>query len=149
MSSFNNILCPTDFTACSDEACAYAAELARENKAKLTLLHVVGHFPQERSNEEIAPENKDPMAYRREKAMADLKQQAGRTGCGDADLAVTFSSHASAYGIISYAATAGVDLIVIATHAHKCLEHLFSDTAAYVERKAGCEVMVVKTDDHE
>ena len=143
MSGYKHILCPTDFSACSDEACAQALDMAEEAGAKLTLLHVVGHFPVDRSDEVIAPENEDPMAYHEEKALASLKEQAARTGCQDADLVVTFSTHSNAYGIISYAATTDVDLIVMATHEQDWVNSIFGDTTSYVQRKAGCEVLVV------
>ena len=146
MATYKHILCPSDFTACSDEAALQACEMASEAGAKLTLLHVVGHFPQDRSNDEIAPENQDPVSYRKEKSMQDLAQQAKRVGCPDAELDVTFTSHACAYGIISYASTSGVDLIVMATHQQDWLSGVFGDTTKYVQRKADCDVMVVPTD---
>lgn len=143
MSVYQHILCPTDFTACSDEACAQALEMASESGAKLTLLHVVGHFPVDRSDKDIAPENEDPMAYRQKMALVSLQEQAARIGCHDAELVVSFSTHSNAYGIISYAATTDVDLIVMATHEQDWVNSIFGDTASYVERKAGCEVLVV------
>jgi nucleotide-binding universal stress UspA family protein len=143
MPSYKHVLCPTDFSSCSDEACAHAQDVASTSGAKLTLLHVVGHFPEDRSDKEIAPENQDPMAYREEMAMASLKEQAARTGCESAELVVAFSTHSNAYGIISYAATAEVDLIVMAAHAQDWVSSVFGDTTKYVQRKAGCDVLVV------
>jgi len=61
-------------------------------------------------------------------------------------MVVTISCHTAAYGIISYAVTAGVDLIVIPMHAHYWLESIFGDTSRYVTKKAGCDVLVVPTD---
>src|SRR5690242_13821041 len=43
----NNILVTTDFSACSEKALLYAISIARWQKAKLTLLHIV---PPQRQN---------------------------------------------------------------------------------------------------
>ena len=78
MNQFKNILCATDFSADSDRAVARALELAKQSGAKLTLLHVVEHFPIDRSNELIAPEDVDPAEFRRQKAEEALKAEAQR-----------------------------------------------------------------------
>ena len=45
MKNYRHILCGTDFSPASDDACIPAMELARGSGAKLTLLHVIDHFP--------------------------------------------------------------------------------------------------------
>jgi len=146
MASRKHILCPTDFSACSDVACAEAAKLASDSGAKVTLLHVIAHFPQDRSNDEIAPENQDPLQFRKSKAEEAMKKQADRLGISNAELSVTFTCHTIAYGIITYAVTSGVDLIVIPTHANNWLEKVFGDISKYVMKKADCDVLVVPTE---
>lgn len=143
MAAYQHILCATDFSECSDEACAHAAELAQKSSARLTLLHVIDHFPQDRSNEEIAPEDVDPRRFRENKAQDELAQQAARLDCQSAQLVVTFSSHSSAYEVIRYAALNNVDLIVVASHENKREEGIFGGTARRIQRKAKCEVLVV------
>lgn len=145
MGNYQHILCATDFSECSDEACAHAAELAQESSARLTLLHVVDHFPQDRSNAQIAPEDKDPKQFRENKARADLEKQAARLDSPKAQLVVSVSSHSPAYEIIRYAATNNVDLIVVASHENTWVERLFGSTASRIQRKAKCEVLVVPT----
>lgn len=86
------------------------------------------------------------MQFRKKKAEESLGIQVGRLEIADAELAVIFTCHTVAYGIISYAATSSVDLIVIPTHAHNWLEDVFGDISKYVMKRAGCDVLVVPTD---
>jgi nucleotide-binding universal stress UspA family protein len=143
VADINHILCATDFSGGSDLACDHAAKLAKEYGAKFTMFHVIEHFPEDRSNEIIAHEDVDPKADHEEKAMVALTQQASRLDCQDAQLSVTFSTHAAAYEIVRYAADEKADLIVIATHEHKGLNALLGNTAEYVKKHANCEVVVV------
>jgi len=143
MAAYKHILCPSDLSAGSDAACYHACELAAESGAKVTLLHVVDHFPQDRSNQAIAPENQDPREFQQERALKALGEQVERIDCRGAHRDVHFTSHASAYGIIHYAASAGVDLIVMARHGHEWPENLLGDTARTVQHKSGVEVLLV------
>ena len=147
MGDIKHILCATDFSECSDHACLHAAKLAKEHGARLTMLHVIEYFPEDRSNEAIAPEDKDPKAFREEKAMDALAEQAKRINCQEAQLKVSFSMHSAAYEIIRFAAIEGVDLIVVATHEYKGLTALLGNTAEYVKKHADCEVVVVPNKD--
>ena len=143
MKSYRHILCATDFSRYSDRACARATALAAETGAMLTLLHVVEHFPEDRSNEQIAPEDEDPKAFRERKARAALEQQATRTDCLEAQREISFSAHSAAHEIIRHAGAGGIDLIVIASHGHKGITALFGTTAKSVQQHAACEVIVV------
>ena len=80
MKSYKNILCATDFSDFCTVAAERAAELARFYDARLTLLHVVEHFPVDRSNTDIAPEDVDPVRYHLEKARASLADLATHVG---------------------------------------------------------------------
>ncbi len=144
MKSNRHILCATDFSSYSDRACAHALALAQETGAKLTLLHVVEHFPEDRSNEQIAPEDEGPKAFRERKAQAALEQQAARTDCPEAQREVAFSAHSAAHEIIHHASADDIDLIVISSHGHKGITALFGTTAKSVQQHAACEVIVVQ-----
>lgn len=143
MKSYRNILCATDFSSFSDRACVHATKLAKESGATLTLLHVVEHFPVDRSNEEIAPEDVDPKVFREQKAREELETQAARTGCPEARREVTFSTHAADHEIVRYAGANGVHLIVLASHGHKGIAARLGSTANAVHQHAACEVVVV------
>lgn len=143
MKTYRHILCATDFSTPSDDACRRASELARESAAKLTLLHVVDHFPEDRSNEEIAPEDIDPTRFSEERARSGLRDQARRIDFPDANQAVRFTTHSASHEIAHYADAHDVDLIVIGSHAHSAIAELLGTTSAAVERRAKCEVLVL------
>jgi universal stress protein A len=143
MSTHQHILCVTDFSQDSDRACATAVELAELEGARLTLLHVIEHFPVNRSNDVIVPENRDPKSFREEQAKEALEAQAVRLNYSDAQLAVSVSSHSAAHEISRYAAENSVDLVVVGSHEHQGIEQLLSDTADAIRKHAKCEVRVV------
>lgn len=143
MKSYRNVLCATDFSSFSDRACVHATKLAKESGATLTLIHVVDHFPVDRSNEEIAPEDADPKLFREQKARGELEAQTARTGCAETRREVTFSTHAADHEIVRYASANGIDLIVLASHGHKGITALLGSTAKAVQHHAACEVIVV------
>jgi universal stress protein A len=143
MKSYRHILCGTDFSPASDDACIRALELARGSGAELTLLHIVDHFPEDRSNEEIAPEDVDPKQFHEERSRTGLREQALRIGYPEANQETRFTTHSAAYAITHYAADHDVDLIVVGSHAHSAIADLLGTTTGGVERHAGCEVLVL------
>lgn len=148
MKSYRHILCATDFSKFCDNTCVHAAKLAKESGAKLTLLHVVDHFPVDSSNEEIAPEDVDPKVYREQKAREKLEAQTAYADCPEAEREVVFSTHAAANEIVRYAGANGVDLILVASHGHKGITEKFGSTAASVKHHAACEVIVVPAEEN-
>jgi universal stress protein A len=145
MSKYGNILCVTDFSHHSTQACKQALALSQEHGARLTLMHVIDHFPVNRSNDLIAPENQDPKKFHETKALEAMQQQAAELGSTTMEQVVTFSEHAPSHEIVRYAKESGNDLIVIASHEHKGIAAYFRDTAREVEKHAGCEVLLVAT----
>ncbi len=143
MRSYRHILCGTDFSADSDDACMRAKELAKGSGARLTLLHVVDHFPEDRSNEEIAPEDVDPKKFHEDRSRIGLRDQARRIGHPEAGQEVRFTTHSAAYEITHFAQANDVDLIVVGSHAHSAIAELLGTTSAAVERRAACEVLVL------
>lgn len=67
------------------------------------MLHVVEHFPEDRSNEEIAPEDADPKTYREERAKTLLMEIAQDLGNDNAVQAVRFTTQSAKHKIVSYA----------------------------------------------
>jgi len=144
MKPYQNILCATDFSQYSQVASERAAELAQYYGAQLTLLHVVDHFPEDRSNEQIAPENADPTAYRKEQAHASLTELARHLGQSDARKEVRFSTYSAQHEILHVAKEWGVDLIVLATHGHFGITAILGSTANGVMQSAPCDVLAVR-----
>lgn len=143
MKSYRHILCATDFSPVCDLVYAYAAQLARESGAKLTLLHVVAHFPVDRSNEAIAPEDVDPKEFHEQRARMQLQAKVARIGYPETTPEVIFGARAPGHEIIHYADAHGVDLIVVAGHEHKGITARLISTVAAIRAHAACEVMVL------
>jgi universal stress protein A len=137
MPRFNNILCPVDFDQNSLAAVPVAAELAREHKATLYLLHVVhldlAHEPALSSGEaETAAETK----------LERIGHQKLKVGTRYEILVITGDP---AVEVLQMAAKLGIDLIVMATHGRKGLRRLFlGSVAERVVREARCPVLTVK-----
>ncbi|GAB6039444.1 universal stress protein [Endothiovibrio diazotrophicus] len=143
MTRYSNILCATDFTPDSDRAIVRAMALARENGAKLTLLHVVDHFPVDCSNQWIAPENVDPKAFRLRKASEALASQVERVHGDDAEPEVVFTCADAGHEIIHYADEHHCDLIVIGSRVHEGAKEPFGSVAGNVLRHAHGPLEVV------
>jgi universal stress protein A len=144
-----SILVPTDFSRPSLKALHYAAALAAQFGAKLTLLNVV---------EPIGPTPDfayNPVVLDNETVTANAKEQLqrllARQGINVALVEKTLVRHGVPFNEISGAASRlKADLIVIATHGYTGLKHVFlGSTAERVVRHAPCPVLVVREDERE
>jgi universal stress protein A len=144
MAGYQNILCATDFSKYSDAVFLRGRELAKLYDAKLTLLHVVEYFPEDRSNIHVSPENTDPMEYREKQAQSSLTDQVQRSGYENVKTAVRFSSHSAKQEIISFAKEQNNDLIIVASHGRHGITTLLGSTANGVVHNAPCDVLIVR-----
>jgi len=139
-----SILVPIDFSSPSKKAFDYAVEVARQLKAKLTLLHVVEPvaMPDFAASFPLAMENDELMATAKEQMERVVK--AGRVPRGIVEkVLVRFGR--SFHEIAEAARTRKVDLIIIATHGYTGLKHaLLGSTTERVVRHARCPVLVVR-----
>lgn len=144
MEGYRHIVCATDFSGHSRRAAARAADLAGRCGARLTLLHVVEYFPEDRSNADIAPEDVDPERYQRERVAARLAELAGELGCPDAGQEVHISPRSAKHEIVDLAGRWGADLVVLASHGHYGITALMGSTATGVVQRAPCDVLAVR-----
>ena len=136
MIRIKKILYPTDFSSYSNQAYFHAIALAESHNASLTILFV--HAPSQGTPDPGFGTPAD-VAYWR-----DQLEQIRPT---NPDIAVNhvFLQGDPATRIISYAAEAGSDLIVMGTHGRTGLERLLlGSVAEKVMRDAPCSVLVVK-----
>lgn len=142
------ILVPIDFSACSKKALQYALPLAREHEATLTLLYVVP--PAYGAGEYGAIDYAQLEASLREggeKEMARLVAEEVR-GQVATDPQVRVGSPTRE--ILETARSLPADLIVISTHGHTGLKHVFlGSVAEHVVQRAPCPVFVVREREHE
>lgn len=144
MSIINQILVPTDFSESADAALTYAATLADQVGAAISLVHVF-EDPDVLSvySEQYVPTSQ----ALREQILTDLRrrlsermQALGRPG---GTPKVLFGGTAAA--IVANARERGTDLIVMGTHGRHGMAHLLlGSVAERVVRTAACPVLVVR-----
>lgn len=144
MEQYQQILCPVDFSPNCQAAAQRALELARLYNAGLTLLHVVEYFPEDRSNEWIAPECEDPEAYMEEKARTRLTQFAQALEHPELRQEICISDLSAKQEIARLATAANNDLIVVASHGRHGISALLGSTANGLVQGAPCDVLVVR-----
>jgi nucleotide-binding universal stress UspA family protein len=136
------ILVPVDFSECSTKALQYAIPLAKQFDAELTLLHVVQPYP-------AVPEMYPVSAESGRDADKEL-EVLQRTTCDAVASQTCLRVGTPHLEIVRAAKELGADLIVISTHGHTGLAHVFlGSTAERVVRHAGCPVLVVREREHE
>ncbi len=144
MEDYRNILCAIDFSPYSQAAVERAAVLARSTGGQLTLLHVVEFFPEDRSNEQIAPEDADPEQYRMSRSRAELAEQARHLGEIEAAQEVVISEHSAKHEIVRFAEERQIDLVIVASHGRHGISALLGSTADGVVHSASCDVLAVR-----
>lgn len=131
------ILCPVDFSECSEFALKQAVQMAKANNAKLILVHVaplVGHgggFGDGLAMQPVYASKPDPRL--------DQIELPG---------VATDRVHLGGYAgeeIVGYVAENDVDMIVMGTHGYGGFTRfLMGSVADYVLRRADCPVTVVR-----
>jgi nucleotide-binding universal stress UspA family protein len=147
-----SILLPTDFSQCAESALPYAADLARQMKARLVCLHVV---------ETVMP----PVGYAavaeplpamdiggqlEESATRELPKLGAREECAGLEVEEVVARGDAAGEIVRVARERNIDLIVISSHGRTGFRRMiFGSTAESVVRHAHCPVLVVKPKERE
>jgi len=141
---YQHILVTTDLLENHQQVVQRAIMFAQHQGAKLSLIHVLEHYPVDRENDDIAPENKDPIQHRTELRTNRLNQLAHDYGLADDVHREVISTNATAYDAIStYAQQTGVDLIAIGSRQSSPLNILFGSNADRIVQHAPCDVLVV------
>jgi|ERR1041385_2447813 nucleotide-binding universal stress UspA family protein len=136
------ILVPVDFSECSKKALVYAAALAKQFGAELTLLHIIPTYP-------VAPEMVTFEVNSSEYARKEL-EVLRLTIDNDLDCQTELQTGSPHLEIIRAAKRLGSDLIIISTHGHTGLTHVvLGSTCEKVIRQAPCPVLVVREKERE
>ena len=144
MKAYKHILIATDFTNCSEKAAQRAVDLARRFNAKLTLLHVIEHFPDYMPVDMVPPEDVDPTQYVTEQCQSRLEKITRHAHYSNAKSLVRMASSSTKREIIRVAKEIKADLIITGTHEHRGLSALLGSVAEGVVHLAPCEVMIVR-----
>ncbi|CAG1064490.1 Putative universal stress protein [uncultured bacterium] len=135
---FSRILLPTDFSAPSENAAAYALELAKRDKAVLQIVHVVN------INKDIAALFvTSGTEYLVEEAQKSLKKFVSRLK-GYKNITTEVLTGVPHQQLLSFAKKNKSDLVVIGSHGKGRIDRfLLGSNTERVLRKAGCPVLVV------
>jgi len=140
---YRKLLVPVDFSAGSRRVIEQAKDWAEHYNAEVTLLHIEEHFPTDRSNETITPEDQDPAEDLRRRAfvsMTDLAQQVGVLAAQE----FQFNPGAAKHPIVETAERLGADLIVMGSHGVHGVQRLLGSTTDGVLHRAPCDVLLVR-----
>lgn len=146
MARIRRIVHPSDFSPASGPAFKKAIELAKDNKATLSIVHVLPALPIV-GDAYMAPTAYDDMLRAQraqaEKAMERLVSRARAAGVRATG--TVLDSGGVADQIARFAKRQRCDLIVMGTHGHGVLARaLLGSVAERVINKASCPVMTLK-----
>lgn len=142
-----NVLLPTDFSACADHALTHAIEVADRFDAGLHILHVVNELDPDwygvTNAQERAVKLRDQI---REEARARLHELAPDKDLYDFKSTVSLQlSFDVADSIHEYVNEREIDLVVMGTHGRQGLDRLMlGNVADKIVRHAPCPVMTVR-----
>ena len=147
-----SILLPTDFSRCAESALPYAADLARQMRARLVCLHVVETMLPPVGYAAVA----EPMpamdigGQLEESATRELPKLGAREECAGLDVEEVVAHGDAAGEIVRVARERDIELIVISSHGRTGLGRMiFGSTAESVVRHSHCPVLVVKPKESE
>ena len=134
-----SILCPIDFSECSDEALVHASSLAKQLKARLFILHV-SQLP--------VPYNEGIPVYSPHAAEVAADEARLKT-IDPPDEGVDFERHHRlgdpAPEILDFITAHHIDLVVLGTHGRKGLSRLLMGSVAeQVVRQSPCPVLTYR-----
>lgn len=145
MSLFKKILVPIDFSAHSDRALHYAAELSKTYTAPVTLVHAyqVLNYALPEGYVFFSPEQLADLTRALDEQMARARAAAESAGALSVDTKLLMgTAHAE---ILRLAEEGEFDLIVMGTHGRTGLGHAFlGSVAERVVRQAPCPVLTMR-----
>ncbi|WP_457665886.1 universal stress protein [Thiolapillus sp.] len=143
MDIYKSILAATDFSPAADQAVQRASDLAALTGAKLVLLHVLEHFPEDIPNYSIAPENADPKHYYLDEAKTRLEDTVQRLALKAVTTDTLASTHSAGREISDYASKNGLDLIVLGQQGARGILGMAGSTVNSVLHSATVDVLTV------
>ncbi|MEE4310472.1 MAG: universal stress protein [candidate division KSB1 bacterium] len=148
MITLRKILCPLDFSKCSDNALKNALVIAEKYDAELHLFHAILMFEDEAyQNDDRVPDFKQSYDILSEisdaKLSALVKEKSGNIRMKS----VSRRGFSASEEILEYAREEDIDLIVVGTHGKSTIRHfLLGSVAEKILRLAQCPVMTVRED---
>ena len=141
MGGYQHILCAVDLSDENIAVAVRAAEFAKQNNARVSLLHVVEYIPVDLANELVLPQQQEIESQLVDRAKKNIASLASQLGLDQVSENVVIGSTKAQ--IIDYAKDNEVDLIVIGQHGRHGLSRLLGSTANSVLHNAPCDVLAV------
>ena len=141
---YAQILVSIDLKEDSLAICTRAADLANALGASLNVAHVMEHFPVDRENMEITPENRDPTEYQKEIKLQQVEKIVRQTCLKDAPIEILVGDGSAAGEIVAHAEKTSADLIITGSGTSRLLGQLFESKTDGIVHHAPCDVLVVK-----
>ncbi len=144
MAAIWKVLCPVDFSKTSGHAFVYAAAIAQQFDAELTVLHVIETVPLPTAYAGFPDVN--TVSEAENYAKKELARLVSSIAAGKPKTRSAIAHGDTHHAILNYAAQNDIDLIVIGKHGRAKLEFwLFGSVTERVIRHAVCPVMVVQS----
>lgn len=143
--AYTHVLIAIDFSAGAARIAARGAEIARQNGARVTLLHVVDYLPPLGFADDLLPSpallvDEEELIKR---GRSSLDAFAKKEKFSD-DIPRHVTLGAPKQEIVDFAAAQGADLIVLGSHGRHGLGRLLGSTASAVLNHAACDVLAVR-----
>jgi nucleotide-binding universal stress UspA family protein len=141
---FKSIACPVDFAASSERALHLAVSLARENSARLLLIHVLEGMADGGVldlTHWTVPEYRAILEKEARERLSALVGPEDRSACAIEEVLAAGKPYVE---ILRLAEKRACDLIVMGTHGGAVETALFGSTAQHVVRGAACPVVTVR-----
>lgn len=144
--NYQHILIATDLREHHRLVAERAVQVAANQGAKISLVHAVEHYPVDRENDEIAPEDQDPLVHAKHSKEMRLTQLAKETGILASPREVLITTTAACDTISDHAKKVQADLIFIGSRKVTPLNFLLGSNADRIVHHAPCDVWVVYLD---
>ena len=147
MTAIKKILVPTDFSKFSDNALKQAVEMAKQNKAKIYLLHVIGVVQMCAVDYCLDQQTIDALDKKSIESSEELMQKQIKRVVPSKDVEIiSYVKKGTPYEeILKEQENKKINLIVLATHGRTGLmSYLLGSVAEKVVRHASCAVFLVR-----
>jgi universal stress protein A len=144
MSTYKQILVPTDFSPTSAAAAMRARALADCFSARITVVHVVDYVPPGYVAPELPTNMSSPQALR-SRAQAHLEEWINDNSLAGSEPRIVVGS--AKKEIVKLANELSVDVIVMGTQGETGLARILGSTTNAVIHNARCDVLAVHSDD--
>jgi len=146
MARMRRIVHPTDFSPASAPAFKKALELAKEDRASLSIVHVLPTLPMLPDGYIAATAYEEMLAAHRRQADQQMQKVVKRAQTAGVKASGTVVDvGVAAEQIVRFAKRQGADVIVMGTHGHGFLARvLLGSVAERVVSRASCPVLTVR-----